>query len=301
MATTLPVTFRGAPLNPEFNGNLQQLFDAFVERLSIESQEDLSFFVSGNVAPTSDVGPWLKNSITWYVWDVNTGAYIPQIIEFESLRYIAQQNEPDPAKYVFWIRLDVNGKAQGIHYYYSGAWVDVYDDIFALIATRAEMNAAIAAAVTIGNRRYPVSAYMSGTAQSVPIDGTPYKLNFNATAYSPDGIFDPGPAAYTVAITGYYRVSAHVQVENDTGDPTGMELSLRIGVNGNSSQTTCFGGTSVASPPGDRWYPSFSGGIRLNAGDVVSIFLMANDGTNTGLVNCSNADFAIELIQVPIP
>lgn len=314
MATTLPVTFRGAPLNPEFNGNLQQLFDAFVARLSIESQESLSFFVSGAVAPSSDVGPWIKNGVTWWVWDVGTGAYVPQIIEQESLKYIAQLNDPDQNKYVFWIKLDGTGKATGVFYYSGGAWKDVYEDKFLNYPTIAQVNSAISVAITannlthpdttamnaaiaLGTKTYPASGYLSGGAQSVAVDASPHVIQYNTTAYDPESRYSNTLWQYTVPLTGIYDVTAHVQVDNDTATAASMEISLMITVNGNSSQTTCYGGTSVASPPGSRWYPSLSGGISLAAGDLVQISLSANDGVLTGLVNLSNGDFSIRLNQ----
>lgn len=314
MPQTLPVTFVGAPLNPEFNGNLQQLFDAFVARLSIESQQDLSFFVSGSVAPTSDFGPWLKNGTTWYVWDVATGAYVPQVMESLSLKFIAQLNPPDQTKYVFWIQLDGTGKAISVQYYSGGAWKDVYQDKFASYWTPTDVQTYVTAAITANNvfyasivamnaaiatgtKTYPASGYMSGGAQSVAVDGNPHVIQYNAEAYDPDSRYSTSLWQYSVPLTGIYHVTAHVQVDNYTGTAASMEASIKITVNGNSSQLTCFGASAVASPPGSRWYPSFAGGISLTAGDLVQISIDLNDGVLAGTCNLSNGDFSIHLIQ----
>jgi len=81
---TLPVTFRASPLPSDFRGTPQAFMDAIVARLSLETQSQLNLFVAGNVAPTSDMGPWLKDNNTWYVWDAGSGAYVPQTIVWKS-------------------------------------------------------------------------------------------------------------------------------------------------------------------------------------------------------------------------
>lgn len=81
MATQVPVTFKAAPLPFNFSGTPQQFLDAVVARLSLESGESIGFFVIGSTAPTSNVGPWLKNGTTWYVWNVATGAYVAATVE----------------------------------------------------------------------------------------------------------------------------------------------------------------------------------------------------------------------------
>lgn len=297
MSTTLPVTFRASPLPSTFRGTPQQFMDAIVARLSIESQDELSFFVTGSVAPTSNVGPWLKNGVTWYVWDVGTGAYVPEVIEFQSLRYVASASAPDQAKYTFWIELDGAGKAIALKYYSSGAWKDVYEDKFATYSTTTQMNAAIAAAVSSGANRLPACAAMGGT-QTVPVDTILHKLEYNSVIYDPLSHYDAALFRYVAYGTGFYRVSANCQVDNDTGDAALMEIAIRLAKNGSAAIPTCFSGVSVANPPGSRWYPQFCGTIQLNEGDFLEVFLSASDGTNTGDITCSNGNFAVELIQL---
>lgn len=143
MATPIPLNFRAAPLPPNFKGTPEQLKEAIVSRLSAESSVDIQFFTSGPIVPTSDYGPWLKDDKTWYVWDTTTAAYIPQVIEFESLKYLPSAIAPSQAKYTFWIELDGTGKAIDIKYYSGGAWKSIFEDKFALYATITQLNAAI--------------------------------------------------------------------------------------------------------------------------------------------------------------
>lgn len=90
MPTQIQLTFRAAPLPTNFDGTVQDFADAFVARLTAQSANNISFFASGPVMPTSNVGPWLKNNITWYVWSDTLATYVPETLEFESLRYIAK-------------------------------------------------------------------------------------------------------------------------------------------------------------------------------------------------------------------
>lgn len=70
----------GAQLPPDFSGNPQEFFESLIERLEIMSPQGTSFFVVGDAEPSSNVGPWLKGGTQWWVFDVNTGQYIPQDI-----------------------------------------------------------------------------------------------------------------------------------------------------------------------------------------------------------------------------
>ncbi len=163
MPTQIPLNFRMAPIPADFAGTPQQFGEVLTARLSAESAVNISFFVSGPTAPTSDYGPWLKNGLTWWTFDTVTGAYVPQPLEAQSLKYIASATSPSPTQYVFWIELDGTGKAQAIKYYSGGAWKDVYEDKFSLYSTTAQMNAAIASAAA----RIPGEMIVYGGA-SVP-------------------------------------------------------------------------------------------------------------------------------------
>ena len=71
---------QAAPLPATFKGNPNDLFVAMIERMRILSPSGVNFVFVGDVAPTSNVGPWLKNGSKWYVWDAATKQYIPQDI-----------------------------------------------------------------------------------------------------------------------------------------------------------------------------------------------------------------------------
>jgi hypothetical protein len=67
-ASPIPATFKGTP--DDFAVEL-------VRRMKIVSPSGTNFIFIGNVEPTSNVGPWLKDGNKWYVWDDTAKKYIP--------------------------------------------------------------------------------------------------------------------------------------------------------------------------------------------------------------------------------
>ncbi len=57
--------------------SMQELFDAMVQRLIVTPNQVFTSFAQGSVEPTSNVGPWLKDCETWFVWDDTTARYQP--------------------------------------------------------------------------------------------------------------------------------------------------------------------------------------------------------------------------------
>jgi len=70
-ASPLPATFQGSP---------NDFFTEMIKRMRILSPSGTNFIYIGDTAPTSDVGPWLKNGTQWWVWDPSTKQYAPQDI-----------------------------------------------------------------------------------------------------------------------------------------------------------------------------------------------------------------------------
>lgn len=221
MATPLPITFRISPLTPGKKYTPQQFADAIAARLSIDTQEELSLFVSGSIAPTTDQGPWLANGTTWYVWDSATGAYVPQPLSFESLKYIASQTPPDQNIYTFWILLDSAGKAQGIYYYSTGAWRSVYDDSF--LALQSE--------IAIKTQQYPFRGD-SAADQTLTAAGDNAVVTFTET-FDPTNVF--GASTFTAPVAGYYQINTKVNMEASGGAPTANTVIVKLIKNGSTS------------------------------------------------------------------
>ena len=94
MSNLVPLRLVISPLPPDFVGTPQDLFDALEARAEIVTDQAYSLFVIGPTAPTSDQGPWFQNGTIPWVWDVVTGAYVPVILNPNSLRYILTQTLP---------------------------------------------------------------------------------------------------------------------------------------------------------------------------------------------------------------
>ncbi len=284
MPTTVPVTFRASPLPQNFVGTPQQFADALVARLAIEAQTQIAFYVTGSVAPSSDVGAWLKNGVTWYVWDVVTGAYIPEIIESESLKYIAQVTEPDPNKYTFWIELDGGGAATAIKTYSALAWHDVYEATFANIYTKAQTDAAITAAIdegaVAGSAAFKAESNASQDVVFAVPGNTLTTLAFGVEVYDDDSVFADN--AFVAPEAGIYVFKAAAYINVTAGTPTDNVLSLNICVNGNPSATQLFPDSST----GARIY-NLTQDLKLNAGDTVTVTadIQIGGGSGTWTIN----------------
>lgn len=66
-----------APLPGDFEGTPQEFYEAMIERMEIQSPIGTNFFIVGDVEPSSDQGPWLKNGDRWYVFSQIEGRYVP--------------------------------------------------------------------------------------------------------------------------------------------------------------------------------------------------------------------------------
>lgn len=106
MANSLPITIQMAALPPQVRWTPQQLGDAIAARLSLVTAQTFALFVAGSTAPLSNVGPWLKDGTTWYVWYDSLGAYAPaQVVPTvtyaaRAIPAVAQTIPVDTAKHI---------------------------------------------------------------------------------------------------------------------------------------------------------------------------------------------------------
>lgn len=59
--------------------SMQELANAFAARLIISPSTTFNTFAIGSTAPTSNVGPWLKDCLQWFVFDDATASYVPTL------------------------------------------------------------------------------------------------------------------------------------------------------------------------------------------------------------------------------
>jgi hypothetical protein len=66
-----------AQVPPTFQGTPQKFAALMVRRMKIVSPSGTNFIFIGDVEPSSDVGPWLKNGTQWWVYSTGLKRYIP--------------------------------------------------------------------------------------------------------------------------------------------------------------------------------------------------------------------------------
>lgn len=300
MPTSIPLTFRAAPFTEGYKADPEQFKNDLVARLYAESTEAISFFAAGSVAPSSNVGPWLKNNETWYVWDNGLAMYVPQVIDAASLGYIASLAAPDQTIYTFWIELNGAGKALAVKYYSGGAWKDVYEDKFLTYSTTTQMNAAIAAAIAA----IPPSTFDAyvGTAtlnvaQSIPIDGAAHKMTLDTAIINTAGGFNIVASRYIALADGAYHLDVSSQFDNSTGTASGMQVICGVYKNGLVATEGIGSFNSTPSPNVSQWAVAFGGIIELLQNDYIEIWATINDGVNTGAIDLTTWDFSVHRVS----
>ncbi len=303
MPTSIPLTFRAGPFPAGYNADPEQLKNDIVARLYAESTDAISFFASGSVAPSSNVGPWLKNGQEWYVWSDVSASYIAQVIPYASLRYIAQVVAPDQNIYTLWIELNGTGKALAIKYYSGGAWKDIYEDKFALYQTVAgmssysdttAMNAAIAAAVG----SIPSSSVGQGIFRAKP--SVVQNIIFGAggnqtgavslatTVINPDSSF--AASKFTAPASGYYTFSAMLYSSVSAGTPTDIDIRGFFLVNG--AADTSLNDEPISTSLAGRGIVG-TAVIQLAAGDEVELgYDITIDAAGTVTIDDANTFLA---------
>jgi hypothetical protein len=327
MTASIPLTFRAAPFPEGYKADPEQMKNDIVARLYAESSESISFFASGSVAPSSNVGPWLKNGQEWYVWSDSLGEYIPQPIPQASLKFIAQETEPDETIYILWIELDGTGKAIAMKYYSGAAWKDIYEDKFAdydaeiaAIETDLVTNYAPKASPALtGTPTAPTAAPATNTTQIattafvtaaiaaiVPPAGftsAPSKANpsitqsvlIDTTPYKllfPSEAFDPN-SAYDAPNSRYVAPATgyyqvFVELQADNNGGTAAAMEIELHVYVNGVDVHT-AGMAIATPPGGRWYPSITALVPASAGQFIEIYMEADDGVGVGSLDVSVA------------
>jgi hypothetical protein len=95
-AAKLPATFEGSP---------QDWADALVKRMKIVSPNGTNFIFIGDVEPTSNVGPWLRDGTKWYVFDPNIKRYVPlDISDSETKWFSVGASTPITSDPPVWLR-----------------------------------------------------------------------------------------------------------------------------------------------------------------------------------------------------
>lgn len=124
--TTTQFVIQGAPVDPAFEGNLQELFEHFLERMRIVAPFGISTFITGTQIPTSNQGPLLLTTATgtgWWVWDDNAKTYVPQdLTDALANNYEFSITEPTNPDVIFWIQTDAQARVINYWIRRGGVW-----------------------------------------------------------------------------------------------------------------------------------------------------------------------------------
>lgn len=301
MSNTLPITIQMGALPPSLSSTPQQLADMIAARLSLVTSQSFALFVTGSTAPTSNVGPWLKNGNEWWVWSNGAGTYVPISIVQSSLGYTIGPNPPNPSLYQFWIETAVSGSPLSVKIYFSGAWVDVYATLLtttlSAYATTTAMNAAIAAAVSgIPTANSYVGVATRNAAQLIQVDAAYHKMTLDATQINASGAIVLATSRYVAPVSGNYHMDVTSQFDNSTGTASSMQVNIALYKNGTGATEGIGSFNQVPSPVGSRWPVVFSGIIALAQNDYIECWASLTDGVNTGAVNLTTWDFSVHKV-----
>jgi hypothetical protein len=121
--TPTQFVIQGAPIDPAFEGSLQEFFEHILERCRIVAPFGISTFITGTQIPSSNQGPLLLTTSTgtgWWVWDDDAKTYVPQdLTEALEQNYFFSPTEPENPSVLFWIQTDFQGRV--INYWIKGA------------------------------------------------------------------------------------------------------------------------------------------------------------------------------------
>lgn len=227
-----PVQFNvsAGTLPPNFTGTPQQFLDAIAGLLLVTPVEDWNSFVVGSAAPTSDVGPWLKDGTEWWVWSSGAGAYVPVVANALTLRRFIGSTTPSNVDYDVWIQTDGGGVPQAIKIYNGGSWVDVYAAALSNYYTKTEL------ATTYGKFQAYTAFDEFLTAGAAFV-----KVPFDVVAFQEGVTFNTADNRFSAPATGYYRVGGSLRFDNTAaGTPTGQNINIELRVNGLPVRVTEF-------------------------------------------------------------
>lgn len=94
--------------------NMQELANAIASRLIISPSTEFNTFAIGSTAPASNVGPWLKDCLSWFVFDDATATYVPITKGgFDSLQYITANTTFTVPDFIYKLKIHAFGAGGG--------------------------------------------------------------------------------------------------------------------------------------------------------------------------------------------
>lgn len=109
--TSLILQIAQLPLT--FEGNPNDLVQAITNRAKIVSPNGANFIFIGDIAPTTNVGPWLKGGTQWYVWSNSSNSYVPLDVSASvTLPFFIGNAQPAGNSPPIWLQTTANSTDQ---------------------------------------------------------------------------------------------------------------------------------------------------------------------------------------------
>ncbi len=284
-----PVQFNvsAGTLPPNFAGTPQQFLDAIAALLLVTPIEDWNSFVTGSAAPTSDVGPWLKDGTEWWVWSSTAGAYVPLVLDDKSLRRFVGDTAPSSTDYDVWYQTNGSGVPQAIKIFNAGSWVDVYAATLANYQTAAQM------ATAYGKFQTFTGGDLFLTAGAAFV-----KVPFDAVNFEQGVTFTTASNRFVAPVAGYYNIGGSLRVDNTASHtPNGQSINVEVRVNGVPVRVSEF---PIGDSTNGNTLP-FGGLLSLAQNDYVEVWAQVGiaSGTATWKVTSDNRKTIFEGHRIP--
>lgn len=210
-----PVTFSismGA-LPPAWSGDPQALLNKAAELLEITPSEPWSSFSNGGSQPSSNVGPWLKDGLEWWVYDEDAGTYTPHI-----------QNGSGLVDATVSLAKLSDGTPKSVLSYAADGRPSLISGTVGQVVT-ADANGLPSFATPVTGQHFYLHL---STVQSVTADGTNQQIEFDQTVYA-NGV-TPDLANYRIPVTAgsAWMFGVSLQIEVINGAHTGCQLMLNV-------------------------------------------------------------------------
>lgn len=94
--------------------SMQELGNAIASRLIISPSTEFNTFAIGSTAPASNVGPWLKDCLSWFVFDDSTASYVPITKGgFDSLEFFTSSTTFVVPAFIYKLKIHAWGAGGG--------------------------------------------------------------------------------------------------------------------------------------------------------------------------------------------
>ena len=251
-----------SPLPSEGSWTPQQLAELIAARLTVAPQDEWNSFQIGGSAPTSNIGPWLKNGREWYVFNSGTGAYVP--LTTDGIGLLAASVAV--SKLAAWTEPGMLLVSNG-------------SNVPTLLPSTGTTDGQVATISTVGGKKTVTWAdtfvpaapgnYFDvriSVPQTIEVGGVTQTVAFDTSVLDPGSQWDGTNFRFGGVSPGQvWCFGVEVQLEAGTGGVTNLEVQLDIRREGSMSNT--LGAYKEVASVGGGTVVSTTGMMKMGAGE----------------------------------